>query len=139
VSVFAQFGRDHRSITAGWEAATGLGRRGAQAEKERAMRLNSEMAERALSQFDAQIIPDSHPAVQQLNRLYGDHTFFLDGDGLHIVQALESPERFASTHVARGGQGRSRGCGATLRPHVSDCFVVPHPAFRGFDLRVNLG
>ena len=40
------------------------------------MKLNSAQVERALSQFDAQALPDSHPVVPQLNRLFGDHTFF---------------------------------------------------------------
>jgi len=32
------------------------------------------MVERALSQFEAEAVPESHPAVTQLNRLFGDHT-----------------------------------------------------------------
>ncbi len=55
------------------------------------MRLNSALVERALSQFDAQAIPDNHPAVSELNRLFGDHTFFLDSDGLSIVEPAEPP------------------------------------------------
>lgn len=54
------------------------------------MRLSSELVERTVSQIGAQAIPDNHPAVPQLNSLFGDHTFFLDGDGLHIVEPVES-------------------------------------------------
>ena len=50
------------------------------------MRLTSARVERTLSQFEAQAIPDNHPAVPRLNELFGDHTFFLAGDGLHIVE-----------------------------------------------------
>jgi hypothetical protein len=53
------------------------------------MRLTSELVERTVSQFDAQTIPDSHPAIPQLNDLFGDHTFFLDNSGLHIVEPAE--------------------------------------------------
>jgi hypothetical protein len=57
--------------------------------KEAPMRLNNQLAEHALSQFDAQIIPESHPAIGHLNELFGDHTFFLDMNGLHIVEPAE--------------------------------------------------
>jgi hypothetical protein len=39
-----------------------------------------------VSQFEATPIPDDHPLVGQLNRVFGDHTFFLDKNGLHIVE-----------------------------------------------------
>jgi len=34
-------------------------------------------------------LPVDSPAVSQLNELFGDHTFFLDSDGLHIVEPAE--------------------------------------------------
>ena len=34
-------------------------------------------------------LPGDSPAVSQLNELFGDHTFFLDSDGLHIVEPAE--------------------------------------------------
>jgi hypothetical protein len=54
-----------------------------------AMRLTSTQVERTLRQFDGQAIPDNHPVLPQLNRLFGDHTFFLDGNGLNIVEPAE--------------------------------------------------
>jgi hypothetical protein len=50
------------------------------------MKLDTQGIERTLSQFDAQRIPDDHPAVPQLSELFGDHTFFVDQAGLHIVE-----------------------------------------------------
>lgn len=50
------------------------------------MKLNAALTERALDQIDAQAIPEDHPAVAQLNSIFGDHTFFLDTEGLHIVE-----------------------------------------------------
>jgi hypothetical protein len=38
------------------------------------------------SQFEAQAIPESHPVLTRLNELFGDHTFFVDSDGLSIVE-----------------------------------------------------
>ena len=46
------------------------------------MKLDSTQLDRTLSQFDAEVLPDNHPAVRQLNDLFGDHTFFLDASGL---------------------------------------------------------
>jgi len=50
------------------------------------MKLNSALVERALNQFEAQAIPEDHPVVAQLSSLFGEHTFFLDGSGLNIVE-----------------------------------------------------
>ena len=56
--------------------------------KERAMKLNSAQLERTLGQFEARPIPDDHPAIPQLNDLFGEHTFFLDSQGLNIVEPV---------------------------------------------------
>jgi hypothetical protein len=50
------------------------------------MKLTSAQVERTLSQFDGQALPDNHPMVPQLSELFGDHTFFLDSNGLNIVE-----------------------------------------------------
>lgn len=56
------------------------------------MKLNSALVERTLSEFDGQAIPDDHPVVPQLNSVFGDHTFFINGSGLHVVEPLEPSE-----------------------------------------------
>jgi hypothetical protein len=53
------------------------------------MKLTSAQVERTLTQFQGEPIPDSHPVVRQLNSLFGEHTFFLDGNGLNIVEPTE--------------------------------------------------
>ncbi len=53
------------------------------------MKLNTALVDQTLSQFDAQAIPDDHPVVPQLNNTFGDHTFFLNGSGLHVVEPVE--------------------------------------------------
>jgi len=55
------------------------------------MRLTSALVERTLNQFDAQVIPDSHPVIPQLKGVFGDHTFFLNSSGLNIVEPTEGP------------------------------------------------
>ena len=54
------------------------------------MRLNQAQVERTLNQFEAQALPDNHPAIAQLSDLFGDHTFFIDSTGLHLF--LRSPQ-----------------------------------------------
>jgi hypothetical protein len=56
------------------------------------MKLTSAELEKTLSQFQAQAIPDDHPIVPQLSDLFGEHTFFLDGNGLNIVEPTEAPQ-----------------------------------------------
>ena len=50
------------------------------------MKLNFAQVERTLSQLQGKAIPDNHPVVPQLNNIFGEHTFFLDGNGLSIVE-----------------------------------------------------
>ena len=54
------------------------------------MRLSSVQVERALNQFEAQAIPEDHPVASQLNDMFGDHTFFLDSNGLNVVEPAEA-------------------------------------------------
>lgn len=54
------------------------------------MKLDSALVEKAANQIPAQAIPDNHPVVPQLNQLFGDHTFFLDDKGLHIVEPADA-------------------------------------------------
>jgi hypothetical protein len=61
------------------------------------MKLASAMVDRTLEQFDAEPLPENHPAVPQLNELFGDHTFFLDVGGLNIVEPTERSEAGAKT------------------------------------------
>jgi hypothetical protein len=59
------------------------------------MKLNPALVERTLTQFQAQVIPDDHPALPQMHRLFGDHTFFLDRNGLNIVEPAEPTQEGA--------------------------------------------
>ena len=54
------------------------------------MKLTSAQVERTLTQFEAQAVPSNHPAVAQLSEMFGDHTFFLDSNGLNIVEPIEA-------------------------------------------------
>ncbi len=85
------------------------------------MKLTSAQIESTLNQFDAEAIPDEHPLVPQLERIFGDHTYFLDNRGLNIVEPVERAD----------GQGDSTGVvvsladwtdhnAAVLKPHTPE-------------------
>jgi hypothetical protein len=61
-------------------------------QENRAMKLSSASLERTRDQVSAQPIPDGHPVMSQLTNIFGEHTFFLDEEGLLIVEPT-SPTR----------------------------------------------
>jgi len=61
------------------------------------MRLSPVLVKLTLNQFEAEAIPDNHPALPELNRMFGDHTFFVDEDGLHIVEPAMCDQDGAQT------------------------------------------
>ena len=52
------------------------------------MKLSAKQTQRTADDIGAQPVPEDHPIVMQLTRIYGDHTFFLDGDGLEIIEVM---------------------------------------------------
>jgi len=65
------------------------------------MKLTSAQVERTLSQFEGQAIPDNHPVIPQLSNLFGDHTFFLNDNGLNIIEpAPEVPQTARVVNLA---------------------------------------
>ena len=53
------------------------------------MKLSSEKLRPVLEQIDAEVIPDDHPSLPKLREVFGDHTFFIDDNGLTIIQPLD--------------------------------------------------
>jgi hypothetical protein len=66
--------------------------------RERDMRLSPARVEQALSQFEAQVLPEDHPSMAKIKGLWGDHTYFLAPNGLNIVEPVESDD--SGTEVA---------------------------------------
>jgi len=56
-------------------------------------------------------------AVPQLNTLFGDHTFFLDGDGLNVLEPAETPELERQTGEVVSIASWSDATLTSLRPH----------------------
>ena len=81
------------------------------------MKLTSAQVERTLSQFDAEAVPDDHPVVPRLNKLFGEHTFFLAGNGLNIVEPAESPRMDAQSAMVVNIASWSDANRTGLEPH----------------------
>jgi len=81
------------------------------------MRLTSASAAQTMRQFDAQLIPDDHPAAQQLTQVFGDHTFFIDGAGLHIVEPTSPTQRAANSASVVKIASWEDAARTRLRPH----------------------
>jgi len=81
------------------------------------MKLNSTQLERTLSQFSAEVLPDDHPALKQLSNIFGDHTFFLDGSGLNVLEPAATAETDAQTGEIVSLANWSDATLTSLRPH----------------------
>jgi hypothetical protein len=81
------------------------------------MKLSPQAVEQTLTQFEAQALPENHPAVAQLNQLFGEHTYFLDGNGLHIVEPAEATDADAEKGVVVKLASWSDSSRTSLAPH----------------------
>jgi hypothetical protein len=88
------------------------------------MKLNTALVERTLDQFDAQAIPENHPVVHQLNSLFGDHTFFLDANGLNIVEPTGATDSGSQTGQVVKLAGWSDDNRTSLAPHEPELTEV---------------
>jgi hypothetical protein len=94
------------------------------------MKLTSDMVVQTLTQFEAQLIPDHHPVVPELTKLFGDHTFFLDTDGLSIVEPAEAdPPGVAVWQIIKLADWKD-ATQTSLTPHApepTDVFIELEP------------
>lgn len=91
------------------------------------MKLTSALVERTLTQFDAQAIPENHPVAGQLNSLFGDHTFFLDVNGLNIVEPtgqIDSGAQTGQVVKLAGWSDENRTSLAPHEPELTEVIVV---------------
>jgi len=84
------------------------------------MKLNSTQIEQTMTQLNAETIPDEHPMLSQLERMFGDHTFFLDGKGLNIVEPLEAEEADGRLAVVINLADWADSSATSLRPHTPE-------------------
>ena len=54
------------------------------------MKLSADQIEQVHDQTGVDPIPDDHLSLPELQDAFGDHTFYLDSDGLHIWEFSEA-------------------------------------------------
>ena len=54
------------------------------------MKLNAAQQSHIEDQLGIEALPDENPAMPKLKEVFGDHTFFVDAEGLNVVE--EHPE-----------------------------------------------
>jgi hypothetical protein len=90
------------------------------------MKLTAAQVEQILDQFEACAVPDDHPVVPRLSRLFGEHTFFLARNGLNIVEPTqESPPSVQTGEVIALAGWEENGVDLTLHdPQPIDVVIV---------------
>lgn len=87
------------------------------------MKMSDAQIVKLLHQLEAETIPREHPLMSHLERLYGDHTYFVAGNGLNIVEPVD-----ADGPTARGVvMNLASWTDATeeyLRPHLPEATEV---------------
>jgi len=81
------------------------------------MKLNAAQIEQTLAQLDAEVVPDDNPVVEQLTRLFGMHTYFLDQAGLNIVEPADPQQQDGRTGVVVNIANWTYEGSTSLAPH----------------------
>jgi hypothetical protein len=102
--------------------------------EETVMILSPARIEQTLNNIEASVIPETHPAMAKIKRIWGDHTYFLDVNGLNIVEPVEGPESGAVGAVINLANW-SDGTATSLTPHEPEAtdVVVEFDAGDGSD------
>lgn len=88
------------------------------------MKLSNTRIQQALDQLEARtvVVPEQHPKAAELHEIFGEHTFFLDDEGLEIIEpaALEDED------------GMKENAGQVIKiamwNDASRTILAPHPA-----------
>ena len=81
------------------------------------MKMNTAQIEQALHQFQAEAIPAEHPMMPQLERLFGEHTYFLDGNGLNIIEPVDAEKSDGKQGVVVNLASWADAKAEALQPH----------------------
>lgn len=81
------------------------------------MKLNATQVKQTMTQLNAQVLPDDHSAVAQLNSVFGEHTFFVDTSGLKVLEPAQSSGMLGQTGEVVSLADWSDPELTSLRPH----------------------
>jgi hypothetical protein len=88
------------------------------------MRLSQSRVEQTLSQFEAQVLPDSHPSMPKIKEVWGDHTYFLAGNGLNIVEPLDRRDSAVEVGTVINIASWTDSKATSLAPHAPEATEV---------------
>jgi hypothetical protein len=85
------------------------------------MKLKSAQVDQVLDKLPAEVIPEDHPTVPELEQVFGPHTFFLGSQGLHVVERspAQEEEPSATAYVVRVASWTDEKK-TSLRPHEAE-------------------
>jgi hypothetical protein len=91
------------------------------------MKLDTELVDRALTQIDAQAVPEDGPLFMKLRDVFGDHTFFLDSSGLNIVEPVKGSSQAGNVVNLANWDGAERQSLVPHSPEPTDIIVQLAP------------
>ncbi len=81
------------------------------------MRLSELQTQRVQEHTGASVVPDDNPSMPLLKQNFGDHTFFLDNEGLHVWEAVDDDPsdgaKLVGVRIASWSEGEEKA----LVPH----------------------
>lgn len=85
------------------------------------MKLKSAQVDQVLDKLPAEVIPEDHPTVPELEQVFGPHTFFLGSQGLHVVERSAAHEEgpSATAYVVKVASWADEKK-TSLRPHEAE-------------------
>jgi hypothetical protein len=81
------------------------------------MKLNAAQVKETLTQMDARVLPDDHPAIGKLSELFGEHTFFVDESGLKVLETTVPSDSETQAGSVISLADWSDATSSTLRAH----------------------
>ena len=63
------------------------------------MKLSNPQQQKVEAQLGVEAIAEENPAAGKLKEVFGDHTFFVDAEGLNIVEPDPEPESAGGTVI----------------------------------------
>jgi hypothetical protein len=81
------------------------------------MKLSTPWVDQTQDQFNVLAVRDNHPAVDTLNQVFGEHTFFVGEEGLHIVEETSAAQPESETHEVVKIASWTDDERTTLAPH----------------------
>lgn len=85
------------------------------------MKLSTALAQKVEQQFGIEAFPEDHPVTPKLVEVFGEHTFFLDANGLNIIEPDPAPENNGGVVVKLASWNDDR---SQLTPHEPQVLPV---------------